>query len=276
MSQHDIPTPFTDDSLTLFERDGTPPLPTPDQSGHLAHDGAQIWYAGIGHGPAVILLHGGLGHSGNWAHQAPALVAAGYRVIVIDSRGHGRSTRDARPYSYELMAGDVIAIMDSLSIPHAALVGWSDGACIALVLAAAHPERVDGVLFFGCNMDASGALPFVPTPVVDNCFSRHRQDYAALSSTPDAFEDFVEAVGAMQRSQPNYTAAQLCRIAVPVTILHSAGDEFIRPEHAAYLAATIPGADLVTLPDVTHFAPLQRPDDFNSAMLAFLKAVADR
>lgn len=261
-----------DDDLVIFGRDGTPPLPTPDRSGHVAHDGASIWFASIGSGRPVILLHGGLGHSGNWSHQASALVASGYRVILIDSRGHGRSTRDARPYSYELMAGDVLAVMDALAIDRAAFVGWSDGACIALILAAQHPERVDGVLFFACNMDPSGTLLFVPTPVIDRCISRHKQDYAALSATPDDFGPFVEAVGAMQRSEPNYTPDDLRRIEVPVTILHSAGDEFIKLEHARYLADTIPGARLVTLEGVTHFAPLQRPVVFNAAMLDILNA----
>jgi pimeloyl-ACP methyl ester carboxylesterase len=259
--------PYADDGLVIFERDGTPPLPTPDRSGHVVSDGAEIWFASIGRGRPIILLHGGLGHSGNWSHQAPALVAAGYRVILIDSRGHGRSTRDIRPYSYELMAGDVLAVMDTLGIERAAFAGWSDGACTVLILGAQHPERVERVLFFACNMDPSGTLPFVPTPVVGRCFTRHQRDYAALSATPDDFDAFVEAVGAMQRSEPNYTPDELRQIRVPVTILHSDGDEFIKPEHARYLAETIPGARLVILPGVTHFAPLQRPDRFNAAML---------
>ncbi|MGO8048367.1 alpha/beta fold hydrolase, partial [Rhizobium johnstonii] len=70
--------------------------------------------ASYGAGPPVILLHGGLGHSGNWGHQFSALLRRGRRVVLIDSRGHGRSTRDARPYSYELMASDVLAVMDAL------------------------------------------------------------------------------------------------------------------------------------------------------------------
>lgn len=266
--------PFTDDDLVIFERDGTPPLPAPDITGHITHDGAAIWYASIGRGLPVILLHGGLGHSGNWSFQAAALTQAGYRVILIDSRGHGRSTRDTRRYSYQLMAGDVLAVMDELAIDHARLVGWSDGACTALILGDRHPRRVDGVLFFACNMDPGGALPFVPTPVIDRCFSRHRQDYAALSATPADFDAFVEAVGTMQRTEPNYTADDLRRIAVPVTIFHSSGDEFINPEHARYLANTIPGARLVTLPGVTHFAPLQRPRQFNTAMLDMLGSQA--
>ena len=264
--------PYTDDGLVIFERDGTPPCPTPDRAGHIAHNGADIWFASIGRGRPVVLLHGGLGHSGNWSHQVPALVAAGCRVILIDSRGHGRSTRDARAYSYELMAGDVLAVMDMLAIERAALVGWSDGACTALILGAQHPERVEGVLFFGCNMDPSGTLPFAPTDVIGRCFARHRQDYLALSATPDDFDVFVQAVGTMQRTEPNYTAADLAAIAVPITVLQSEGDEFIRPEHARYLADTIPGARLVVLPGVTHFAPLQRPALFTAAILEALGA----
>ena len=122
----------------------------------MEHDGARIWYATYGPGPPVILLHGGLGHSGNWGYQVPALVASGYRVVLIDSRGHGRSTRDARPFLYELMASDVLAVMDAVDLDKAAVVGWSDGACIALILGATAPARVAGVFFFGCNMDPSG------------------------------------------------------------------------------------------------------------------------
>src|SRR5712691_5580039 len=102
----------------------------------------------IGSGSPVILLHGGMGHSGNWGYQVPALVGTGYRAVLIDSRGHGRSTRDARPYTYELMASDVLAVMDALHIEKADLVGWSDGACAALILASKAPMRVAGVLFF--------------------------------------------------------------------------------------------------------------------------------
>ncbi|HVI91876.1 MAG TPA: alpha/beta fold hydrolase, partial [Dongiaceae bacterium] len=116
-----------DDDLTKFAADGAAPLLQAETQGHLAHDGARIWYASHGAGKPVILLHGGLGHSGNWGYQVPALIAAGYRAITIDSRGHGRSSRDARPYSYELMAADVIAVMDQLALDKAAFIGWSDG-----------------------------------------------------------------------------------------------------------------------------------------------------
>ena len=260
-----------DDDLVKFEAEGAEPLPETNNQGTVEHDGARIWYAAYGSGAPVILLHGGLGNSGNWGYQVPTLLENGYRAVVIDSRGHGRSTRDERPYIYELMASDVLAVMDALGIQKARLVGWSDGACTALVLADQHPERAAGVFFFACNMDPSGSKEFEFVPTVQRCFSRHVKDYQQLSPTPDQFEAFSEAVGLMQRTQPNYTADDLARLRVPVAIVQSEHDEFIKPEHAEYLARSIPNAEYIFLPGVSHFAPLQRPEQFNAAMLAFLQ-----
>jgi pimeloyl-ACP methyl ester carboxylesterase len=221
----------------------------------------------------VILLHGGLGHSGNWGYLVPALIENSYRTIVIDSRGHGRSTRDERPYTYELMASDVLAVMDLLHIEKTALVGWSDGACTALVLASKAPERVANVFFFACNMDPSGTREIEFGPILKRCLDRHVKDYARLSATPDQFNEFSDAVGLMQRTQPNYSADDLAQIRVPVAIVQSEFDEFIKREHAEYLASSIPNAEFIFLPGVSHFAPLQRPEQFNSAVLAFLGRV---
>ena len=139
-----------------------------------------------------------------------------------------------------------------------------------LILAHRAPERVAGVFYFACNMDPGSVKEFSPTPVIERCFARHAKDYAQLSATPDAFETFVAAVGLMQRTQPNFTPRRLAEVRVPVTVVHSEGDEFIKREHAEYLARSIPGANLVLLPGVTHFAPLQRPELFNVTVLAFL------
>jgi len=265
-------TATDDDELISFETDGVW-LPSGSDTGTVETDGARIWYAGFGDGAPVILLHGGMGHSGNFGKQVPALVAAGYRVIAIDSRGHGRSTRDAQPYSYALLAADVLAVMDAIGIARAAIVGWSDGADTGFALARRAAERVADVFFFACNVDASGTRPFEMTPVIGRCLNRHMKDYAALSATPDAFDDFSAAVGLMQRTQPNYSAADLAGISVPVTVAQAEFDEFIKPEHAAYIAGTIPRAELVELPGVSHFAPIQRPELFNAAVLAFLARV---
>ena len=152
-------------------------------------------------------------------------------------------------------------------------MGWSDGACTAMILAANNPERVAGIFFFACNMDPSGTKEFEFTPIVKRCINRHVKDYSQLSATPDKFNEFSDAVGMMQRTQPNYSADDLAKINIPVVIVQSEHDEFIRREHAEYLAQSIPNAEFILLAGVSHFAPLQRPDQFNAVMLTFLGRV---
>ncbi|MFD2649695.1 alpha/beta fold hydrolase [Devosia albogilva] len=264
---------FTDDDLTHLQAHGLPPLPVARRSGYVGHDRARIWFAEFGEGPPVVLLHGGLGNTGNWAYQIPALVTAGYRVVGIDSRGQGRSSRDERPFSYELMAADTRAVLDALGIERAAFIGWSDGAVTSLEVARAAPERVAGVFFFACNVDGTGALPFEPTPLIDRIYAYHVSQYAALSPTPDGFDRMRDDLNVMQGSQPEYGAGDLGAITVPVWSVIGERDEFIRREHAEYIARTIPDGRFLLLEEVSHFAPIQRPSAFNAVLLSFLDAV---
>jgi pimeloyl-ACP methyl ester carboxylesterase len=263
-----------DDDLKRFEAEGATALPIAKDQGYVQNQGANIWYSTYGTGNPVVLLHGGLGHSGNWGYQVSALLDSNYQVVLIDSRGHGRSTRDEQPYSYQLLASDLLAVLDYLQLEKVGLVGWSDGADTALIFADQSPTRVAGVLFFGCNMDDTGTKQITQyPPVITTIFNCHKRDYVKLSATPDQFEAFVEAVGIMQRSQPNYTAQDLARIKVPVLVVHSQQDEFIKQEHAEYLAQNLSNAHLHILMGVSHFAPLQRPDLFNRVMLDFIGTV---
>ena len=154
---------FVDDDLTHYAEHGAPALPAAARTRVIEHDGARIWYAVAGTGMPVVLLHGGLGSSDNWGHQIDALADAGYRAILIDARGHGRSTRDERALTHTLFAADVLAVMDAEHVAAAPIVGWSDGAIIALQLAVSAPERVRGVFFFGGIASAAGEHEMVPT-----------------------------------------------------------------------------------------------------------------
>jgi alpha-beta hydrolase superfamily lysophospholipase len=80
--------------------------------GYVDHDGARIWYGTAGKGEPVVLLHGGMASSLSWGNQVPALIKTHHKVILIDSRGHGRSTLGPSPLSYEKMQSDVVAVMD--------------------------------------------------------------------------------------------------------------------------------------------------------------------
>ena len=249
-----------------------PALPAADIEGWITHDGARIWFAAYGAGPPVILLHGGDASSDIWGGQVPALIAAGRRVILIDTRGHGRSTLGGRPLRYELMATDVVAVMDALGVKQAAVVGWSDGGIIGLVLAMKKPERLTRLFAFAANMDRGGLNPIGPfAPILGKVHRLLKEEYATDSETPDRYAELARRVLQMQLTQPDYTPADLAAIHGPdIEIADGDHEEFLLHRHTRYLARTIPGAKLLILPGVGHFAPLQAPDEFNRAVLDFL------
>jgi pimeloyl-ACP methyl ester carboxylesterase len=247
----------------------TPTLPKAEESGFAPVNGIKIWYATFGKGEPVILLHGGLANANYWGHQVPVL-AERYRVIVMDSRGHGRSTRDERPYGYELMASDVLGLMDFLKIPKAAVVGWSDGAILGLEIAIRHPARLSKLFAFAANSDPSGVKDVDKSPVFTAFIARAAKEYEALSPTPGQYESFLKQIGKMWATQPNYTAAQLKGISTPTWIVDGDHDEAIKRENTEYMAAEIPGAGLLIQPEVSHFSFLQDPRQFNENVMHFL------
>ncbi len=250
-----------------------PPTPAPiasDRGGQAQVNGISIHYAISGHGSPVIFLHGGLANIDYWGNQVPA-VAAHHTVILMDSRGHGRSTRDARPYGYDLMADDVIALMDALKIPKADIVGWSDGGILGLDLAMRYKDRIGKVFAFAANTVTSGVKDGVEkNPTFAAYIERAGREYRTLSATPDDYNAFVEQISRMWAEQPNWSDAQLRDIDTPVLVVDGDHDEAIKREHTEYMAATIPHAGLLILPNVSHFAFLQDPDQFNFAILHFL------
>ncbi len=251
-----------------------PPTPAPiptQQGGQAAANGISIHYAIYGHGTPVILLHGGLANADYWGNQVPVL-AQRHTVIVMDSRGHGRSTRDSRPFGYDLMADDVVALMDVLNVPKADIVGWSDGAIIGLDLALRHPDRVGRIFAFAANTTPSGIKPGVDkNPTFAAYIARAGREYAAYSATPQQYRAFVAQISRMWADQPHWTDAQLRTIKTPVLVVDGDHDEAIRRTHTEYIAAAIPGAGLLILPNVSHFAFLQDPVLFNDAILHFLR-----
>jgi pimeloyl-ACP methyl ester carboxylesterase len=250
-----------------------PPTPAPiptDRSGDAHVNGITIHYAMYGQGSPVIFLHGGLANTDYWGDQVPA-VAAHHTVILMDSRGHGRSTRDARSYGYDLMADDVTALMDSPKIAKANIVGWSDGAILGIDLAVRHKERVGKVFAFAANTVTSGVKDGVEkNPTFAAYIERAGREYAAHSATPKDYDSFVDQISKMWAEQPNWSDAQLKAIDTPFLVVDGDHDEAIKREHTEYIAAMIPHAGLLILPNTSHFAFLQDPRQFNFAILHFL------
>jgi len=245
------------------------PLP-PLAEGRVEHDGSSLWYGVVGSGKPVILLHGGRATSASWGNQVPALLASHRQVIMIDSRGHGRSTLGDRPLSYELMAADVLAVMDHLKLRRADIVGWSDGGIVGLIIAMRHPARLDRIYAFGANMTTKAISEPLSSPVLPLIGPRLEAAYKAVAEPAD-FDKLTAAVRAMQKNEPNYSDAQLAAIRGPrVAIVGAEHDEVLRPAYFAQLAETIPGARLIMLRNVSHFAPWQDAAAFNASLTGFL------
>ena len=253
----------------------TPTLPKGAQSGYAAINGIRVWYATFGRGEPVLLLHGGLANANYWGHQVPIL-ARRYRVVVMDSRGHGRSTHDDRPYGYDLMASDVVGLMDFLKIRRMAIVGWSDGAILGLDIAIHHPERLTKLFAFAANSDPSGVSDIAQSPVFNAYIARAEKEYEALSPTPDQYKSFLAQISKMWETQPSFTAEQLHGVTVPIWIVDADHDEAIKLENTEFMANAIPNAGLLIQPKVSHFSFLQDPQQFTNDVLHFLEHVKSR
>ena len=138
----------------------------PDTVMDVATNGITLSVRVAGSGPAVVLAHGfpEIGYS--WRHQVPALVAAGYRVIVPDMRGYGKSDRpqEVDSYSAANVGKDLIGVLDSLGEQQAVFVGHDWGAGIVWPLALSHPDRVQAIA--GLSVPFGPPAPVAPTQIM--------------------------------------------------------------------------------------------------------------
>jgi pimeloyl-ACP methyl ester carboxylesterase len=254
-----------------------PAMPKAVSTGFIDVDGAKIYYATYGKsdGAPVVLLHGGMGNSDHWAFQVPALAdTQKLNVIVIDSRGQGRSTRTKSAPSYDAMASDTLAVMDHLKVDKAAIVGWSDGGEVALKLGIHHADRVTRLFIFGANYDANGSKPRGGRPAATfNTYSaKCRADYAKLSKTPKQFNDLVQWLLPIWRNPMGFSKDQLTAITAPTIVADGDHDEIIVLAQIEEMAKLIPNAQLQVFKDTSHFALWQDPASFNKVLVDFLTA----
>jgi pimeloyl-ACP methyl ester carboxylesterase len=249
----------------------TPELPATNRKKLFTVNGTRLFCARFGEGPPVLLLHGGLANAKYWGHQIQELARA-HTVVVMDTRGHGQSPVASNKFSYRMFAEDAEALLNLLKIDRVAVVGWSDGAITGLQLAISRPERISRLFAFGANSSPDGLKPGgSKNQVFASYVARCRAEYSQLSPHPERWPQLVTGLGAMWRTEPNFTQAMLATIKLPVVISIGEHDEIIRRDHTERLAKLIRGARLMVQPGVSHFAMLQNPAQFNSAVVEFLR-----
>lgn len=268
---------------SIYAQDATPVAVSPPQdllpSAEMAEEGqtaeingVEIYYEvyGEGNGDPVILIHGGLSNGDHFVNQIPVL-AENHQVVVMDSRGHGRSSFDDTPISYAVMAEDVLGLMDHLGIDQASIVGWSDGGIIGLEIALTHPDRLDKVVAYGANYDPTGVRLDIGTNEYFNAYiARASEEYQQNSPAPERWEEFVANISNMWATLPNYTDEQLTTITTPFLILDGQKEEAIDLNQTKLMGLLIPDAELIIMPDTGHFAMFEQPEEFNQIVLDFL------
>ncbi|MGH9807676.1 MAG: alpha/beta fold hydrolase, partial [Terriglobia bacterium] len=120
-------------------------------------NGCQLYFDARGEGDPLLLLHGGTGIGADWSMVFAAEDPAGFRVIVPDLRGHGRSTNPSRAFTFRQAARDVFALLDHLGLARVKAIGLSMGAKTLLHMATLQPERIDAMVLVS-------AAPYFPTP----------------------------------------------------------------------------------------------------------------
>ncbi|HEY8491720.1 MAG TPA: alpha/beta fold hydrolase [Dehalococcoidia bacterium] len=247
-------------------------------------DGVTIRYEVAGQGPPVVLVHGFASSlRGNWQATGwfDRLTAAGRQVIALDCRGHGESEKlyDPAAYDHNVMADDVVRLMDHLGVERADLMGYSMGGMISLNLLIRHQDRFRSVVLAGIG----GAVLGYGRPRNNETIARALEsgDPSAMAdATARGFRAFAERSGndmqalaaCMRRPRPTYDPAALAGVRIPVLVVVGEQDDLAFAS-ADKLAAAIPGARFVTIPGKDHLTAV--PDErYKQAVLEFLAAQA--
>ena len=233
---------------------------------------ASLYVESVGEGPAVLLLPGGLSTIDSFFSQLPDL-AARFRVIAIEPRGHGRS-KPITDLTYRLLAADAVAVLDALNVPNASVVGWSDGGTTGLMMALEHPERVSRLVAISANFAPSGIDDEAQrrlheaTPD-DGWFMRALYRWRAGSSAD--WSKLWHAVTTMWRTRPVVDISELRRIYTP-TLLIVGDNDTVTTEHATEMVNELPNAELIIIEEGHHTSLIWQADQVNEQIIDFLNA----
>ena len=248
----------------------------------LTRDGADLYFEVHCSGPALLLTHGYSATAEMWSGQIESLAAA-HTLITWDMRGHGRSDSPTAPeaYSAELTVADMAALLDHVDASSAIVGGLSLGGYMSLAFHLAHPERVRALLVIDSgagfkNDEARAAWNTYADTFADD-FAQQGLGYLADRSVEQATashsdpDGLVLAARYMLTQQNADVIGSLPSIGVPSLVLVGANDEpFLNATE--YMAAKIPGATKVVIPDAGHASNIDQPAAFNDAVQQFLKA----
>jgi len=223
-----------------------------------------LYYQEKGNKEPLILLHGNGEDHSYFTHQIDYF-SDRYRVIALDTRGHGQSPRGTKPFTIEQFSHDLYDFMTSRQIANAIILGFSDGANIAMEFAMRHPDKVKALILNGGNLNPKGVKRTTQIPIELGYKIARR--FAAKS--PDAKKS-AEMLGLMV-NEPNIEPTELSKITAPTLVICGSND-MIKESHTREIADNIPHAKLSIIKG-NHFIANKRYLAFNKEVDEFLQTI---
>ena len=225
--------------------------------------GIKMYCEVYGQGKPLLLIHGNGGSISAFAKNIPYF-AERYQVIAVDSRAHGKSTDGRDSLSFEMMADDFSALLDTMHIAKAYVIGWSDGGINALVMAMRHPDKVIRLASTGANLwpDSTALIPSLWKDMV----KQYNEQKDKKWTTPKEKNDWK--IFLLDYRQPNIPLTALKAIKCPSLII--CGDHDLIPvEHTAQIYHGITNAWLWVVPHSGHATLIEHTDEFNAKVQEF-------
>jgi len=222
----------------------------------------QLYYQEKGQGKPFFMLHGN-GEDGNYFVHQIDFFAASYRVIAVDTRGHGKSPRGTAPFTISQFADDLMHLFNRLSIQKADVLGFSDGANIALLFALRYPDRVDRLILNGANLFPAGVKPYVQLPI--ELGYRAAKLFALRSEEAKHHAELLS----LMVNDLNISPERLKTLQLPVLVITATRD-LVRDSHSRLIAELLPNSVWKKIPG-DHFAANKNPAVFNEIVNSFLK-----
>ena len=262
---------------------------TNSEAGYVQANGLNVYYEAWGAGEPLVLLHGATVTHSMWAQVAPAL-AARYRVIAPDLRGHGRTDNPAGAFTYRLLADDTAAFIEALELEQPNVCGWSDGGQVALELGMHYPNLARSLVVGAAQYTypdhyqaAMGLMGFMaPGVVLFDQTERAAPGFLELMRAlhcpthgPGYEETLLTQLCTMYLTPLKYDRADFARILRPTLIITGDRDWGIPLEEALGLYRQIPLAELAVISRGDHALPNSRPALFAATVLDFLQRLDD-
>ncbi len=223
--------------------------------------GFRMYYETYGSGKPLLMIHGNGGNGGAFNMQVP-FFSQHYKVILPDSRAQGKSIDESDTLTYEMMADDMSALLDSLHLDSCYIIGWSDGGINGLLLAIRHPEKVKKLAVTGANL-------FPDSSALGAFYKEGLAEEDSLKTKPQTKQIKHEfKLVHMMNIEPHISSDELKTIHCPTLVI--GGDhDIIQPAHTLLIAQSIPHSYLWIVPHSGHATLKEHKDDFNKTVNDF-------